>query len=163
MSKKSQDFEFSGHFFVRNLSGSDIEKNGLFPAELILGVPTTRDGSAEEYRLSCTMVADGEIDYEIEGVAAAAAAAAAGRARAAARRRGGGGGGAARRGGGAPPPPRRRRRRRRRPPPPPPPPPPPQFARQLEGARKSAKRMLREHTKREDAYMAKNGLLSSRA
>jgi hypothetical protein len=103
MSNKSQDVEFSGHFFVRNLSGSDIEKNGLWPAELVLGTAMPQDEAVEEYQLSCTMMSDGEIDYEID-----------------------------------------------------------RLIKQLEGARRSAKRMLKKHRKIEDAYMAKHGLLSGR-
>jgi hypothetical protein len=66
VSRKSSDIQCSGSFFVRNLSGSDIEKNGLWPAELIIGVLSPVGEVVEETRLSCVVMTDGEIDYEID-------------------------------------------------------------------------------------------------
>jgi hypothetical protein len=53
-------------FFVENLTGNNFEVTGPWPAELVIGVLGDVRGHSNEACVTCHLMTDGEIDFEIE-------------------------------------------------------------------------------------------------
>jgi hypothetical protein len=65
VSKRASTIRFSGPFFVENLTGSSREEAGPFPAVLVVGVSNSGE-ILEQPHLTCHLMSEGEIDYEID-------------------------------------------------------------------------------------------------
>jgi DNA-binding transcriptional regulator YiaG len=61
-----RNIALAGCFFVENLSGFCLQTKQLWPAELVIGTRGIEFDSFREPQLTCTLVTEGEIDYEID-------------------------------------------------------------------------------------------------
>jgi hypothetical protein len=65
MSKKKAAIRYAGPFFVENLTANSRDEDIPFPATLVVGVWPHPSDTDKHPQLTCQMMNEGEIDYEI--------------------------------------------------------------------------------------------------